>query len=105
PTAQAPGPATTSKASAVTVNQTSLTRINGILKEIDVPPLQIGGQAKPLLAESLSPFPADFFSSYQPDAAKTPLREAVLRARVVLWSLSPLEAPADLRAAVRQAKA
>jgi hypothetical protein len=54
--------------------------------------------------ELLPAFSDVALAGYQADNVKAPFREAIERARVALWSVTRVEAPEELRSAVKQAK-
>src|SRR5207237_5588782 len=80
-------------------------QVKGILNEIDVPSVHLGKKhIAPLNKDPLPPFPARTLDTYPLDSARTPLREAVEKSRVVLWALSSAEPPTELRPAVQRVK-
>jgi RNA polymerase sigma factor (sigma-70 family) len=79
--------------------------VAGILREVDAPLVGVGKENTRLLAAQGLLAPADAVrDAYREDALQTPLREAVAKARVVLWALSGREAPAGLRPAVARVR-
>jgi hypothetical protein len=81
-------------------NVTPLVR--SIIKEIDVPTLQ--APFRGIQPEQLPAFADAALASYRANGGKTPLREAVEKARIALWSITRVEAPEELRPAVKQVK-
>jgi len=76
--------------------------VRGILREIDVPSVKKDREDMRIRAESLPLFAAKALAGYTPDAAKTPLRDAVARAQAALQNQGDKErlqeyfnAPAD----------
>jgi hypothetical protein len=75
--------------------------VRSIIREIDVPTLQVPSRIQP---ELLPAFADAELAGYRADNVKASFREAIEKARVALWSVSRVDAPEELRAAVKQAK-
>ena len=61
-----------------------LTEIRSILAEIEVPPIRVTRADLAMRAESMPPFSGKVLAEYQSDAAKTPFRDAIEKARKTL---------------------
>jgi hypothetical protein len=61
-----------------------LAEIRSILSEIDVPPIRVTRTDLAMRAESMPPFSAKLLADYKSDAASTPFRDAVEKARKTL---------------------
>jgi hypothetical protein len=75
--------------------------IEAVLDEIGTPPIKVTHEM-PLRYDALPPFPAKALQKYQEDAPNpnSPLREAVKKARAVLWAIYPGQAPSQIRVEV-----
>jgi hypothetical protein len=82
--------------------------VETILEQVDVPPVKATGDGGRLNFDWLPPFTEAALKDYRPSAAGTDeqqkLRQAVQRARVVLWAVSPASAPPKLANVVKQVK-
>jgi hypothetical protein len=67
--------------------------VRAVLEEISVPPL---GRDRPLRAELFPPPRPAAMKGHEATERMSPLREAVRKARVTLWALTPGEPPAAL---------
>ncbi len=70
--------------------------------DASMPPVKTAREEGPVNLDALPPFSAKTLEEYQADTNKAALREAVERARMLLWALSASGAPGKLDAAVRR---
>jgi hypothetical protein len=77
----------------------TLEFVASILKEIDLPPVQIGKESKQAPLDMV-PAHAAIYEPYRPDRETTDLHTALCKTRVLIWSLSPLAPPDDILFAV-----
>jgi Caspase domain len=78
--------------------------VQGILRELNVPPVKKSQEEGLLRYESMPPFLTKALDTYPVDNTPTPLREAIEKAQAMLWALSANNPPADLTAAVQKIK-
>jgi hypothetical protein len=71
--------------------------VEAVLDQIGTPPIKVTHET-PLRYDALPPFSAQTLKKYQDDSPNpnSPLRQAVINARAVLWAIYPGQAPASL---------
>jgi hypothetical protein len=82
--------------------------VEGILDEVDLPPVKATREGGRLRSEWLPSFPEAGLKDYQPDAGSSDeqkkVRQSIHHARVVLWAVSTAPPPAKLAQEVKQVK-
>jgi hypothetical protein len=73
--------------------------IEGVLDQIGTPPIKVTHEM-PLRYDALPPFPAKSLQKYEDDAPNpnSPLRQAVTKARAILWAIYPGQPPRTVSA-------
>lgn len=79
--------------------------VEAVLDQIGTPPIKVTHEL-PMRYDALPPFPAESLKKYEDDPPNpnSPLREAVTKARAMLWAIYPGEPPKSLRADVAAAR-
>jgi uncharacterized caspase-like protein len=78
--------------------------VRSVLKELNVPPVKKSQTEGLIRYEALPPFQAKTLEAYPVDNTPTPLRDAIERAQVALWAISPNAPPQELAGAVAKFK-
>lgn len=76
--------------------------VEAVLDQISTPPIKVTHEL-PLRYDALPPFSKEALKEYEDDSpdSNSPLRQAVTKARAVLWAIYPGQAPKSLSAEVR----
>jgi uncharacterized caspase-like protein len=78
--------------------------VRSVLKELSVPPVKKSQTEGLIRYEAMPPFQAKTLEAYPMDNTPTPLRDAIERAQVVLWAISPNAPPSEMAGAVAKFK-
>jgi hypothetical protein len=95
-------PKPTVASQALDKNRADPRVVRQVLKELNVPPVKKSQTEGLIRFEAMPPFPAKALESYPIDNTPSPLREAIERAQVLLWAISPNPPPPELAEAVRK---
>src|SRR5579875_1267649 len=79
--------------------------IEAVLDQISTPPIKVTHEL-PLCYDALPPFSPKALKKYEDDTPNpnSPLRQAVLNARAILWAIYPIQAPGPLSVEVSMAR-
>jgi hypothetical protein len=69
--------------------------VEAVLDQIGTPPIKVTHEL-PMRYDALPPFPAEKLKKYEDDP-NSPLRQAVQKARAILWAIYPGQPPSSLR--------